>query len=481
MPAPPTPNSTPKPNPTHSHRRSYAGPPEPEPEPKPDSDGRDTRLADPDSWKKHLRLVPGGLVPLPDLANIRLTLTHHPDWSGLLAFDECRYSMAGTRRPPFIHFPSSITYPFYWSDHYSTLLLDWLQRHDLQVQSVNTVNQAAESVAREHSYHPIRDYLSALTWDRRPRVCTWLNDYLGVPHDIYSHGVGRVFLLAAVSRVMEPGCKYDYCLILEGPQGTRKSTALRTLTEPWFAESTYQLGSMNSILSMRGILLLELPELSALEKISVSIIKQAISCQTDRVRVPYGRHVIDLPRECVFAGTSNLDTYLHDETGGRRFLPVKTGLAAPINIPALSRDRDQLWAEAVTLYHASEVQCYLESDYLARQAEREQRARYQPDSWEGMIEEWLMRTCKIQISLETVLTDVISLSVKEQKRNDMMRAAACMRALGWERFRERAGDRKWLWRKKKASAAATLLNGFSGNGHRIGLSPEFYSDDSDDD
>ena len=422
---------------------------------------------------QHLRPIPGGLIPIPDLANVRLSLLHCPAWAGLLSFNLSRYEISAMRPPPFSEYLlNPPTCPFQWTDHHDTLLLDWLQVHGIGVQHIATISQAVRSVAYANPYHPIRDHFSRLQWDLKPRVSTWLCDYLGVEHNMYAHAVGRVFLVAAVSRVFEPGIKYDYCLILEGPQGTRKSTALRTLSEPWFAESNYELGSLNSVLSLRGVLLMELPELSALEKSQVSAIKQFLSCQEDRVRPPYGKHVIGLPRESVFAGTSNHDTYLQDETGNRRFLPIKTGVLAPIDVDALARDRDQLWAEAVALYYTNEVKCYLESEALAWQAEREQRSRFQSDPWETIIWNWLEAGHYTAVTTDQVLTNCIQMPVKDQKKGHQMQVSRCLKALGWERRQSTTGGRKWLWRPAKPGTTHSAA--FSTNGERtqrVGIDP----------
>lgn len=460
--------ASPIPQPSHSHRRSNTFSDR-------DRDARDANcmpldanpipISDPDTddatWMSHLRPIPGGTLPIPDLANIRLTLTHCPLWANLLAFDLAHYEIMALRPPPFA-LPSSTSNPSHdhgpalkWTDHHDTLLLDWLQRHSIHVQSLATVSQAVRSIAHSQPYHPIRDYFNSLTWDGTPRLDTWLSDYLGAYPSLYSRAVGRLFLVAAVTRTFNPGTKYDYCLILEGPQGTRKSTALRVLADPWFAESNYSLGSMNSVLSLRGILIMELPELSALEKVEVSTIKQALSCQVDRVRPPYGRHVIDIPRESVFAGTSNHDTYLHDETGNRRFLPVRTGEISLIDTDALTLDRDQLWAEAVQLYRSRKIKCYLEGQVLALQVEREQRARYQSDPWESGIETWLRDGHYTAVTIEQVLTSCVQLPLKEQKKGAQMQAARCLRALGWERYKSTGGGRKWIWRLKAGGGAGT--------------------------
>src|ERR1019366_3150309 len=215
--------------------------------------------------------------------------------------------------------------------------------------SKETTGQAVQTVAREHPFHPVRDYLNSLKWDGVKRIDDWLGPYLGADPSDYVRGVGSKWLIGAVARIREPGCKNDTCLILEGEQGTLKSTALRTLTDPWFTDDIAELGTKDSALQLRGVWLIELSELASMHPSEISRTKAFMSRNTDRFRPPFGRRPIEVPRECFFAGTVNQSAYLRDETGGRRFWPVKRGA---INIAELRRDRDQLWAEAVHQYGA---------------------------------------------------------------------------------------------------------------------------------
>jgi putative DNA primase/helicase len=166
---------------------------------------------------------------------------------------------------------------------------------------------------------------------------------LGVANTDYSRAVGSRWLISPVARIFRPGAKADCCLILEGPQGIRKSTALRTLAGEYFTDELADLGSKDAAMQTRGVWMIELSELDSLSHSEVARIKAFMSRTTDRFRPPYGMRLVESPRQCVFAGTVNHSTYLRDETGGRRFWPVTCG---QIDIEALGRDRNQLWAEA---------------------------------------------------------------------------------------------------------------------------------------
>ena len=170
---------------------------------------------------------------------------------------------------------------------------------------------------------------------------------MGASPTAYHPEVGKVTMIGAIARIYQPGCKVDTVPIFEGPQGARKSTAVKTLFDPWFSDELADLDSKDSAMQTRGVWGIEVSELDAMSRSEVSRIKAFISRTMDRFRPPYGSRIIERPRPCVFWGTTNADGYLKDETGGRRFLPIKIG---KIDIAGLERDRDQLWAEAVSLY-----------------------------------------------------------------------------------------------------------------------------------
>jgi predicted P-loop ATPase len=181
---------------------------------------------------------------------------------------------------------------------------------------------------------------------------------------------------------MEPGCKVDTMLVLEGPQGLKKSSALRTLFGPeFFTDEVASVDSKDAAMQIQGVWCAELAEMHAMTKAEANRIKEWLSRQVDRYRPPYGRTVVNAPRRSVVVGTINPEGgYLRDPTGGRRFWPVE---CRGIDIDALRTDRDQLWAEAVAAYRARE-QWWLEAEE-ADLARDEQEERYDPDAWEEII------------------------------------------------------------------------------------------------
>jgi len=296
----------------------------------------------------------------PVLANAITALRHAPEWKGVLAFNEFGFSPVAVHATPWGTLPDADAV---WTDHEDQLTAEWLQRHGILI-DVHTAGQAVQTVSRDRLFHPVRTYIESTVWDGVARLDTWLSTYLGVEDSSYTRAVGSRWLISAVARVYRPGCKADCCLIFEGPQGIKKSTALKTLAGRWFTDELADLGSKDSALQTRAVWVIELSELDTLSRSDVGRIKAFMSRTTDRFRPPYGKRLIESPRQCVFAGTVNHSTYLRDDTGARRFWPVACGR---IDIDALARDRDQLWAETKVRFDAGDP-WWLDSAELVNEA-----------------------------------------------------------------------------------------------------------------
>jgi predicted P-loop ATPase len=214
-----------------------------------------------------------------------------------------------------------------------------------------TAAVAVQLVAADCPYHPVRTYLDGLEWDGTPRLDTWLVAYLGAENNAYHRAVGPKALIQAVARAYSPGYKADHVLILEGPQGSGKSSVVAALApdQGWYCDEIADLGSKDAAQDLCGKWIVELAELSAMKRSEVERTKAFVSRRVDHYRASYGRRSQDHPRQCVFLGTTNGDAYLGDETGNRRYWPSAVGA---IKLDELRRDRDQLWAEAVAAYHA---------------------------------------------------------------------------------------------------------------------------------
>jgi predicted P-loop ATPase len=284
--------------------------------------------------------------------------------------------------------------------------------------------------------------LESIAWDGINRLDTWLTTYLGVEDSNYARAVGARWLISAVARIYRPGVKADCCLILEGPQGSKKSTALKTLAGPYFTDELADLGTKDSVLQTQGVWIIELSELDSLSRAEVGRIKAFMSRTTDRFRPPYGKRLIECPRQCVFAGSVNHSSYLRDDSGGRRFWPVACGR---IDIDRFARDRDQLWAEAKARFERGCV-WWLETTELIGMASLEQADRYEGDPWEEVIGHWAED--RRSVSIGEVLTRCLDKPQALWTQVDKNRVARCFRALGWERYRERQGARlEWRYRR----------------------------------
>jgi predicted P-loop ATPase len=374
---------------------------------------------------------------LPVLANAIAAFRHAPEWGGVLAFNEFALGTVALKPAPWGVVPNGE-----WTDHEDRLAAEWLQRQGILV-SVEVAGQAVQTAARDRPFHPVRAYLQGLQWGGVERLDTWLTAFLGAEDSAYSQAVGARWLISAVARIFRPGAKADCCLILEGPQGIRKSTALRTLAGEYFTDELADLGSKDAAMQTRGVWIIELSELDSLTHSEVARIKAFMSRTTDRFRPPYGMRLVESPRQCVFAGTVNHSTYLRDETGGRRFWPITCGR---VDVQALARERDQLWAEAKARFDAGAV-WWLDTDELVQLASDQQIERYEGDPWEEVIGPWL--ESRSSVSISEVLEKCLEKAQALWTQTDKNRAARCLRALGWERYRERHGDRlEWRYRQR---------------------------------
>lgn len=281
-----------------------------------------------------------------------------PDIKDVLGFDELRNTVQCRKAWPWPY-----AKPGEVRNADSLLLGKWLtDTYGLPSISKAALEEGMLTVAATRRYHPIRDYLTGLKWDGKPRVDNWLVHVLGEKPDTikpalfeYLGLVGRFWLLGMVYRVMEPGCKFDYCPVLEGNGGLRKSTLVETLaTSEYFSDTPFEVGKGKEAQEqVQGLWLYEIAELTHFSKSEVGAIKAFISAKVDRYRVAYGSTVESFPRQCVLVGTTNEDTYLRDRTGNRRFWPIP--VKRQINTEFVAKYREQLLAEAFARYLQGEA------------------------------------------------------------------------------------------------------------------------------
>jgi putative DNA primase/helicase len=290
-------------------------------------------------------------------------------------------------------------------------------------------------LGHRNAFHPVRDWLLSLTWDKIPRVDSLFSAYFGATASEYSRAVSRCFLIGAVARIMSPGCKVDLVPILQGPQGCGKSTGIMTLfCETWTGVPSTGFDSKDFLQFVHsGVWCVELAELSSLRKSEVESVKSLISSQVDKFRPPYGRTPESFPRQCVLVGTTNSDTFLKDHTGNRRFLPVKVG---KIDASLIRADRDQIFAEALSRYQAGESWHAIPWD----EAEFERDCVFEADAWEERLGPWLSAKFPKEAIVSEILEDCFGVTLDRQSRADQTRVGAMLRRFGWISRQVRSGD-----------------------------------------
>lgn len=324
--------------------------------------GAEDAGGDADLVKCGSRLVPGWLAPYYDQEKKRWTvsrktviaaLENAPELQGVVAYDELRNTVVCRRA-----FPWAYSKPGEIRGADALLLGKWMT-DTWGLPSINkaSLDEGIQTVAHSQRYHPVREWLGGIVWDKKPRIDRWLMHALGetpatVPAALaeYLGLVGRYWVMGMVWRVMEPGCKFDYCPVLEGSGGLRKSTLVEVLAaSEYYSDTPFEVGrGKEGPEQVQGCWLYEIAELTHFSKAEVGAIKAFISSKVDRYRVAYGSTVEAFPRQCVLVGTTNEDTYLRDRTGNRRFWPVP--VRNQINTEFVAKYREQLLAEAYELY-----------------------------------------------------------------------------------------------------------------------------------
>lgn len=337
------------------------------------------------SWLLELETNEKGSI-LPKLTNINHILNHDTKLKNAIAHNELIGNPVYLTELPWSNQVDN-TNGVPWKGADDLMLRQYLEKkYKIEVSDAR-INDAVNLTAYESSFHPIKQYLNSLTWDGEPRLETMLHRIAGVESNAYTNAVSKKFMCAAVARIFNPGCKFDYILILEGAQGKRKSTFINVLAGDWFGDNVSSFKGKEAVEGMLGHWLIELGELNAFGKAEIEHIKAFISRTDDKVRLAYDRRPQNFPRQTIFIGTTNDDKYLRDDTGNRRFWPVLCE-ADNIDIETLIQERDQLWAEALELYKAGE-KLYLDKEEANILAAKEQKERYVDDGLSGVIEQWL--------------------------------------------------------------------------------------------
>lgn len=395
--------------------------------------------------------------------NLMLILENDPELSGLFWLDEFGNRVVLDRDPP-------------WQggtrDEFTEVdaleLAAWLgdPRRGYHVTvGTDLVLACVEAMARRRRRHSVREYLQALTWDGVPRVERMFVDLFGADDSPYNRGASICMMVSAVSRILwtdprqpSKGSKVDFMVVLEGDQGKGKTTAvLELFSAEWYAEATESPAHKDFYQTLRSRWVIEIGEMDSFSKADVAKVKQAITTRFDVYRPSYGRTAKSFRRECVFVGTTNTDDYLRDASGARRFLPIKVG---PVKISEVVAQRDQLWAEAVSLFTGG-----CEWWVLPPGAEREQDARYSEDVWTERIYRWVIGKAPdaaydhlgfsrrgntynepLEFTVGEVLTHAVALDSARQDRASSTRVGQILTRLGAQKYKPtRMGERVWVY------------------------------------
>lgn len=363
-----------------------------------------------DNWRLFLHLNKEEKIKKGSLHNLYLFLCFHEQFEGLFAYNEFHHNITLMRCPIW---ESGANFEAKTLDdltvNHTTAALE---SYGFTTPDTGKVNRAIEMAANYKKFHPGQDYFNSLVWDRQPRLEKWLTYYLGCEHESaeYLAFIGKKWLTAGVKRIFEPGAKFDHVLVIEGEQGIYKSTALKKLATfgrdkpiEYFTDSVTiaDIQNKDTIMKIQGSIIVELSELSGFSKKDDEEIKRWITVQHDAVRLPYARQTSNFKRQFILAATTNKYDYLKDPTGNRRYWPVK---AEKIDISAIDRDKEQLWAEAVVEYKNG---LYLgPTEEEEKLANFERQKRLMQDPWTDTVLDKLTSSGRSKFKISEILDDM---------------------------------------------------------------------------
>lgn len=396
-------------------------------------------------------------------ANLGLILAGDPLLRGIVRRNEFSGEISLMRAVPAASAsrqPLAGPYPRDLAEEDTVAVLAYVQKAWSRAFRRATVTECLMLEAQVQRYHPVRDWLNTLQWDGVARVDGWLHQVFDCVLDGYHKAIGRNFLIAAVRRIRQPGCKFDYCLILEGPQGVGKSSALGILFGDWVSDDLHHdLASKDAAISLAGKWCVEMAEIAHFLRTSPEVLKAFLSRAVDRYRQPWAAVARDVARQSVFCGTTNTDDYLNDVSGNRRIWPAKCLLGPGYamqyaDLDWLQANREQLWAEAAHREAQGEP-IWLADEDTAKRAVSEQAARMGGDPWrEAVLEYAAMAVGPIQIP--RILIEKLQVDIGHQTKPMEMRVAAILRADGWvrrqRRSRSHGGRPVRLWYRDEKAA-----------------------------
>lgn len=407
--------------------------------------------ADDKAWIARLEVNKQGAY-LPSVKNCRLIMQHDPGLAGIAYNQMMRCYEVREGHP--LPWP---TQDRFWRDLDYSLLYGYISEKYRVDFPDRVLMSAFNKIAMLHKFHPLKDYIANLPpWDGVERVDNLLIRILGAPDTEYVRQVTRKSLVGCISRVLEPGCKFDTVLVLDGKPGIGKSTLLRMLGKEWFSDSLSLTDTRDKTAAekLQGVWIMEIGEMQGTRKADVDILKGFLSRQVDEYRPAFGRVVERRPRTAVIFGTTNTVTgFLRDVTGNRRFWPVPVeGGEGPWGMTP--EEIDQIWAEALVLQAEGET-VYLDAE-MEKEAERMQREALEYDEREGAVIEYLETLLPedwYEWDLDRRVDYFRDDEIKTREEGTMTRKrVSCM-----EIFCECFGKSKSAWKKQDGYEIASIM------------------------
>lgn len=368
---------------------------------------------------------PGG-SPRPTLSNAVKVLEHDKAFTGVIWFDEFLGTIMTT-----IGGDGART----WTDADDlNLTVDLQDRVGIATIQSFIARDAVIQYARRRPRHEVREYLLALRWDSEPRIALAFEEHWGVDCDEfqpcdYVRAISHNLFVGMVARILAAGCQLDTMVVFEGKQGTKKTSALRVLGGEWYALNYEPIGSKDFLQALNGKWLVEIGELDAFSKVEVTRVKSTLSNTNDNYRASFGRRAEGHKRQCVFAGTTNADTWGTDETGLRRFWPLRCG---EINTATLTAARDQLFAEAVVLFQQGAT--WWEVPASAEQIQADRQVEH---AWADLILPTL--ALRAEITVAEVLVDILKHDPHQITQAAEKTVGKVLRHAGWTKKTARRG------------------------------------------
>lgn len=334
-------------------------------------------------------------------------------------------------------------YEFFRDEHIAVIKWYFVQQYSIQP-SDGIIIQFLQLLGRKRIINPVKDWLMSLQWDGITRLDSWLHLYTGANLDAYTAQVGRIMLCGAVRRIFEPGCKFDYMIILEGEQGTKKSTLFEVLGGEYYISLSFGHHEKEIVENIQGAWFIEIADMNGFKKQEIEWLRAFLTRRSDRCRLPYARTSGDFKRQNIFVATTNPsgdNEYLKDDTGNRRFLPIATN---KLNIIGLQGVREQLFAEAVA---RSKELLYLSGE-AEEVAKLEQSKREETDIWQEPIRLWL--NGQAVVTSGQILNQGLHIDLAKSSLYDKIRVGKIMKKIGWSRKQNLYGE--WAYHREELIA-----------------------------